>query len=112
MKIVSLTFFYLQKTNGSGSVSSSPKLSPVGSPVKCPLSKTSTTAETPDEEPEELSMTMPPPPADTAWFNALLGRVLFDVLRDRQWSEWVRDRIQRKLSTVKVIQVEFFGNEV
>jgi len=91
----------VQKTNGSGSLSSSPKLSPVGSPVKCPLSKASTAAaETPDEEPEELKM--PPPPADTAWFNAILGRVLFDVLRDHQWSEWVRDRIQRKLSTVKV----------
>jgi hypothetical protein len=80
--------------------------------VKCPLSKTSTAVETPDEEPEELSIKMPPPPPDTAWFNAILGRVLFDVLRDHQWSEWVRDRIQRKLSTVKVRTVYFCEKKI
>ncbi|XP_059476550.1 testis-expressed protein 2 isoform X2 [Neocloeon triangulifer] len=91
---------FLQQTSStSGSLSSSPKNSPVGSPVKCPLNKAPETI----KESEELpSVGIPPPPADTAWFNALLSRVLFDVLRDSQWSEWVRDRIQRKLSTVRL----------
>ncbi|KAG8235985.1 hypothetical protein J437_LFUL015139 [Ladona fulva] len=39
---------------------------------------------------------------ETLWANAMLARVLFDVLRDRFWVDKIQERIQRKLSAIKV----------
>ncbi|XP_063234563.1 testis-expressed protein 2 isoform X2 [Bacillus rossius redtenbacheri] len=39
---------------------------------------------------------------DVMWINALVGRVLFDVMGSPTWVDCVRDRFQRKLSTIKL----------
>ncbi|XP_044731430.1 testis-expressed protein 2 isoform X2 [Chrysoperla carnea] len=36
------------------------------------------------------------------WFNALLGRVLLDAVRQQDWVETLQQRIQRKLSVIKL----------
>lgn len=36
------------------------------------------------------------------WLNALIGRVLFDCVRDPNFIVKVKDRIERKLSTIKL----------
>lgn len=36
------------------------------------------------------------------WLNALIGRVLFDFMHDPGFTMKVRDRIQRKLSSIKL----------
>lgn len=43
------------------------------------------------------------------WLNALIGRVFYDFLTKKFWSEVVAERIQRKLS---VIKVPFFMEEL
>jgi hypothetical protein len=40
--------------------------------------------------------------ADVTWINALVGRVLFDLLKNPSWVEKLQERLQRKLSTIKV----------
>jgi hypothetical protein len=40
--------------------------------------------------------------ADVTWINALVGRVLFDILKNPSWVEKLQERLQRKLSTIKV----------
>lgn len=39
---------------------------------------------------------------DTMWVNALLGRVLFDCVRDDNFTMRVKERIQRKLTAIKL----------
>lgn len=39
---------------------------------------------------------------DTMWVNAFLGRILFDCVRDENFTMRVRERIQRKLSAIKL----------
>lgn len=42
-------------------------------------------------------------PADSLlWLNALIGRVLFDCIRDPVFAQRVKDRIQRKLASIKL----------
>lgn len=36
------------------------------------------------------------------WFNALVGRVFFDFLTHAHWTRWVKLKIQRKLSRIKL----------
>lgn len=36
------------------------------------------------------------------WINAFLGRILFDCLRDDNFTQSVKDKIQRKLSSIKL----------
>lgn len=36
------------------------------------------------------------------WINAFVGRVLFDCLRDDTFTQRVKDKIQRKLSSIKL----------
>lgn len=36
------------------------------------------------------------------WLNALIGRCFYDFLRDRWWTEKVKDKLQRKLSKIHV----------
>ncbi|KAH1026194.1 hypothetical protein HUJ05_010750 [Dendroctonus ponderosae] len=36
------------------------------------------------------------------WFNALIGRVLFDCVRDASFTKKVQNRIQKKLQTIKL----------
>lgn len=41
-------------------------------------------------------------PAEVTWMNAVLGRVVFDLMRDPIMIKRLQDRIQRKLNTLKV----------
>lgn len=41
-----------------------------------------------------------------AWVNALLGRIFWDFLGEKYWSDLVSKKIQMKLSKIKVINVE------
>ncbi|CAG2056967.1 unnamed protein product [Timema podura] len=41
---------------------------------------------------------------DVMWVNVLIGRVLFDILSNPQCVELIRDKIQKKLSTIKSVQ--------
>lgn len=36
------------------------------------------------------------------WFNALIGRVAFDVFGNKKWAEFVQNRVQRKINKLKV----------
>lgn len=37
-----------------------------------------------------------------AWMNALVGRIFWDFLREQYWAEQVSNKIQKKLSKIKV----------
>lgn len=39
---------------------------------------------------------------DVLWLNSLIGRVLFDCMRDPNFANRVKERIERKLSTIKL----------
>jgi hypothetical protein len=43
--------------------------------------------------------------AGNDWVNALTGRILYDVFRDPYWKGRIQEKIQRKLSAIKVIPV-------
>ncbi|XP_068765067.1 testis-expressed protein 2-like [Struthio camelus] len=47
--------------------------------------------------------------ARVAWMNALLGRIFWDFLRERYWAEQVSNKIQKKLSKIKL---PYFMNEL
>lgn len=36
------------------------------------------------------------------WFNIFLGRILFDPMHDAYWIKQIHDKIQKKLSAIKV----------
>ncbi|XP_069685318.1 testis-expressed protein 2 isoform X2 [Periplaneta americana] len=40
--------------------------------------------------------------ADVLWINAMVGRVLFDVLKNPYWVQKIQERLQRKLSIIKL----------
>uniref|UniRef100_A0A672UB89 SMP-LTD domain-containing protein n=1 Tax=Strigops habroptila TaxID=2489341 RepID=A0A672UB89_STRHB len=44
-----------------------------------------------------------------AWMNALVGRIFWDFLRERYWAEQVSNKIQKKLSKIKL---PYFMNEL
>lgn len=37
-----------------------------------------------------------------AWMNALVGRIFWDFLREKYWTDQVAHKIQKKLSKIKV----------
>lgn len=41
-----------------------------------------------------------------AWVNALLGRIFWDFLGEKYWSDLVSKKIQMKLSKIKVPDLE------
>lgn len=41
-----------------------------------------------------------------AWVNALLGRIFWDFLGEKYWSDLVSKKIQMKLSKIKVTNLE------
>jgi len=43
--------------------------------------------------------------ADVMWINAMIGRVLFDILRNPILVEKIQERLQKKLSTIKVCKL-------
>ncbi|XP_065500980.1 testis-expressed protein 2-like [Caloenas nicobarica] len=47
--------------------------------------------------------------AGMAWMNALVGRIFWDFLRERYWAEQVSNKIQKKLSKIKL---PYFMNEL
>lgn len=46
--------------------------------------------------------------ADVMWINAMIGRVLFDILRNPFLVEKLQERLQKKLSTIKVCKLSHF----
>ncbi|NWR33017.1 TEX2 protein, partial [Tachuris rubrigastra] len=47
--------------------------------------------------------------AGMAWMNALVGRIFWDFLREQYWAEQVSNKIQKKLSKIKL---PYFMNEL
>ncbi|NXR62950.1 TEX2 protein, partial [Rhadina sibilatrix] len=47
--------------------------------------------------------------ASVAWMNALVGRIFWDFLREQYWAEQVSNKIQKKLSKIKL---PYFMNEL
>uniref|UniRef100_A0AAQ4QTE1 Testis expressed 2, like n=1 Tax=Gasterosteus aculeatus aculeatus TaxID=481459 RepID=A0AAQ4QTE1_GASAC len=48
-------------------------------------------------------------PSQAAWANALIGRVFWDFLREKRWSDAVSHKIQKKLSKIRL---PYFMNEL
>lgn len=42
-----------------------------------------------------------------AWVNALLGRIFWDFLGEKYWSDLVSKKIQMKLSKIKVTYLDY-----
>lgn len=40
--------------------------------------------------------------SQTAWSNALIGRIFWDFLREKHWADVVSHKIQKKLSKIRV----------
>uniref|UniRef100_A0A3B3Y0U5 SMP-LTD domain-containing protein n=1 Tax=Poecilia mexicana TaxID=48701 RepID=A0A3B3Y0U5_9TELE len=58
----------------------------------------------------EASPTATPPGAGPAsWVNALIGRIFWDFLREKQWADAVAHKIQKKLSRIRL---PYFMNEL
>ncbi|XP_075890794.1 testis-expressed protein 2 isoform X2 [Nelusetta ayraudi] len=51
----------------------------------------------------------PPRMSHTAWANALIGRIFWDFLREKHWSDVVSHKIQKKLSRIRL---PYFMNEL
>ncbi|XP_060116920.1 testis-expressed protein 2-like [Heteronotia binoei] len=47
--------------------------------------------------------------SQTAWVNAVLGRMFWDFLREKYWADQVSDKIQKKLGRIKL---PYFMNEL
>lgn len=58
--------------------------------------------QTKDKEKTDLEKAAEPKPDSMLWINALIGRVLFDCMRDPNFTLRIRERIQRKLYTIKL----------
>ncbi|KFZ50705.1 Testis-expressed sequence 2 protein, partial [Antrostomus carolinensis] len=71
----------------------------------------------PTQSPSHPALGSPPPTKDgagrsevcMAWMNALVGRIFWDFLRERYWAEQVSNKIQKKLSKIKL---PYFMNEL
>ncbi|CAJ1080697.1 testis-expressed protein 2 [Xyrichtys novacula] len=50
-----------------------------------------------------------PGTSQTAWVNALIGRIFWDFLREKHWADVVSHKIQKKLSKIKL---PYFMNEL
>ncbi|XP_018543284.1 LOW QUALITY PROTEIN: testis-expressed protein 2 [Lates calcarifer] len=50
-----------------------------------------------------------PGKSQTAWANALIGRIFWDFLRERHWADAVSHKIQKKLSNIRL---PYFMNEL
>lgn len=55
----------------------------------------------------------------TTWVNSLVGRIFWDFLREKYWTDQVAEKIQKKLSKIKVRigvyvsqKVEFLANKM
>ncbi|XP_053149639.1 testis-expressed protein 2 isoform X3 [Hemicordylus capensis] len=75
--------------------------SPIASPVHSADSSPTTVKKLPDAHCEEEEQ--------EAWVNALLGRIFWDFLGEKYWSDMVSKKIQMKLSKIKL---PYFMNEL
>ncbi|KAM3592666.1 uncharacterized protein V6R79_023080 [Siganus canaliculatus] len=50
-----------------------------------------------------------PGASQTAWANALIGRIFWDFLREKHWADMVSHKIQKKLSKIRL---PYFMNEL
>ncbi|NXW85361.1 TEX2 protein, partial [Alopecoenas beccarii] len=83
-----------------GSLEQSPSHSTLGSPTPTKVTWGLVAPVTPQSGEDEAGM---------AWMNALVGRVFWDFLRERYWAEQVSNKIQKKLSKIKL---PYFMNEL
>ncbi|KAL8163873.1 UNVERIFIED_CONTAM: Testis-expressed protein 2 [Gekko kuhli] len=74
--------------------------SPIASPVHSADSSPTAVKKLPDAHEEE---------EQEAWVNALLGRIFWDFLGEKYWSDLVSKKIQMKLSKIKL---PYFMNEL
>ncbi|XP_014914317.1 testis-expressed sequence 2 protein isoform X2 [Poecilia latipinna] len=51
----------------------------------------------------------PPGAGSASWVNALIGRIFWDFLREKQWADAVAHKIQKKLSRIRL---PYFMNEL
>ncbi|XP_027856436.1 testis-expressed protein 2 [Xiphophorus couchianus] len=51
----------------------------------------------------------PPGAGPASWVNALIGRIFWDFLREKQWADAVAHKIQKKLSRIRL---PYFMNEL
>ncbi|XP_009871428.1 PREDICTED: testis-expressed sequence 2 protein-like, partial [Apaloderma vittatum] len=64
----------------------------------------------PDPSPSHGALGSPTPlKTCMAWMNALVGRIFWDFLREQYWAEQVSNKIQKKLSKIKL---PYFMNEL
>lgn len=49
-----------------------------------------------------------PGKSQTAWVNALIGRIFWDFLREKHWADAVSHKIQKKLSKIRVRVTESY----
>nr|XP_020638211.1 testis-expressed protein 2 isoform X1 [Pogona vitticeps] len=75
--------------------------SPIASPVHSANSSPTAMKKLPDAHDEEEEQ--------EAWVNALLGRIFWDFLGEKYWSDMVSKKIQMKLSKIKL---PYFMNEL
>ncbi|XP_037611485.1 testis-expressed protein 2 isoform X1 [Sebastes umbrosus] len=54
-------------------------------------------------------LTEQPGTSETAWANALIGRIFWDFLREKHWADMVSHKIQKKLSKIRL---PYFMNEL
>ncbi|XP_008280973.1 testis-expressed sequence 2 protein [Stegastes partitus] len=54
-------------------------------------------------------LTEDPGRSQTAWVNALIGRIFWDFLREKHWADAVSHKIQKKLSKIRL---PYFMNEL
>ncbi|KAF0025218.1 hypothetical protein F2P81_022099 [Scophthalmus maximus] len=50
-----------------------------------------------------------PSKSQTAWADALIGRILWDFLREKHWADVVSQKIQKKLSKIRVRTLSWRG---
>ena len=47
-----------------------------------------------------------------SWLNVVLGRIMFDVLRQPVWTKWISVKVQRKLDKIKVCLLMILRTEI
>ncbi|NXY51720.1 TEX2 protein, partial [Ceuthmochares aereus] len=84
----------------------SPERSPSHSTLGSPMPTKGLVASVPKQLGEDMARRSE---ACMAWMNALVGRIFWDFLRERYWAEQVSNKIQKKLSKIKL---PYFMNEL
>ncbi|XP_076872006.1 testis-expressed protein 2-like isoform X2 [Brachyhypopomus gauderio] len=87
---------YIRSPTGGSSPTSSP-----GDAVESPLGSPRMDKKLPSSPVKEEG--------SVSWLNALIGRIVWDFLREQHWADWVSKKIQMKLSKIRL---PYFMNEL